>query len=175
MPNDASLGRILKERRRALDLTQAELARRVGCAVVTIKKLEADDVRPSRQIADATTGAELHQFIGHRDIAWSVEFSPDGKYLVSGSSDRTARLWNVETGAELRRFAGHAGGLFSVGFSPDGRRVITGSIDGTALLWDVDIDDTVAALCSRLLRDFTPEERAQYGIPDDGPTCAAGR
>jgi WD40 repeat protein/serine/threonine protein kinase/DNA-binding XRE family transcriptional regulator len=124
---------------------------------------------------DATTGAELHQFIGHRDIAWSVEFSPDGKYLVSGSSDRTARLWNVETGAELRRFAGHAGGLFSVGFSPDGRRVITGSIDGTALLWDVDIDDTVAALCSRLLRDFTPEERAQYGIPDDGPTCAAGR
>jgi hypothetical protein len=55
------------------------------------------------------------------------------------------------------------------------RHVLTASTDGTARLWDVDIDDTVAALCSRLLRDFTPEERAQYGIPDDGPTCAAGR
>jgi len=48
----ASFGRLLKERRRALDLTQEELARRVGCASITIKKIEAETLRPSRQIAE---------------------------------------------------------------------------------------------------------------------------
>src|SRR4051812_28422784 len=48
----ASFGRLLKDRRRMLDLTQESLARQVGCAVVTIKKIEADTLRPSRQIAE---------------------------------------------------------------------------------------------------------------------------
>jgi WD40 repeat protein len=61
----------------------------------------------------------------------------------------------------------------SIGFTADNRRVFTASTDGTARQWDVDINDTVRALCSRLKRDFTPEERAQYGIPDDRPTCPA--
>ncbi|MFL5806959.1 MAG: ATP-binding protein [Roseiflexaceae bacterium] len=48
----ASFGRWLKSRRRTLDLTQDELARQVGCSVVTIRKLESDERRPSRQIAE---------------------------------------------------------------------------------------------------------------------------
>ena len=51
MDLEESFGRWLKRRRRALDLTQADLARRVGCAVVTIRKIEAEQQRPSRQIA----------------------------------------------------------------------------------------------------------------------------
>ncbi|MFN2197917.1 MAG: ATP-binding protein [Anaerolineales bacterium] len=51
MGNTDSFGYWLKRRRKALDLTQAALADRVGCAVVTIKKIEADERRPSRQIA----------------------------------------------------------------------------------------------------------------------------
>ncbi len=47
-----SFGRWLKERRKLLDLTQDQLARKVGCALITIKKLEADERRPSRQIAE---------------------------------------------------------------------------------------------------------------------------
>src|SRR5262245_26893276 len=46
-----SFGRWLNERRRALDFTQHEPARQVGCAVITIKKFEAGERRPSRQIA----------------------------------------------------------------------------------------------------------------------------
>src|SRR5262245_28920804 len=46
-----SFGRVVKEQRRALGLTQDELARRVGCATVTIRKIESDDLRPSQQIA----------------------------------------------------------------------------------------------------------------------------
>jgi len=50
--NEIPFGSIVKERRRALDLTQAEMARRVGCATVTIRKIEYDALRPSQQIAE---------------------------------------------------------------------------------------------------------------------------
>jgi predicted ATPase/transcriptional regulator with XRE-family HTH domain len=51
MQSDVSFGRWLKQRRKALGLTQDDLARRVGCSVVTIRKIEVDERRPSRQIA----------------------------------------------------------------------------------------------------------------------------
>ncbi len=52
MSDNFSFGNIIKERRRHRDLTQAELARRVGCATITIRKIEADALRPSVQIAE---------------------------------------------------------------------------------------------------------------------------
>ena len=51
MEETASFGYWLRRRRKALDLTQETLAKRLGCAVVTIRKIEADQRRPSRQIA----------------------------------------------------------------------------------------------------------------------------
>jgi transcriptional regulator with XRE-family HTH domain len=47
-----SFGEWVRRRRRALDLTQEELAQQVHCATVTVRKIEADALRPSRQIAD---------------------------------------------------------------------------------------------------------------------------
>src|SRR5215213_2377992 len=52
MELETSFGRWLRARRRALDLTQDDLARQVGCAIITIQKLEADERRPSRQLAE---------------------------------------------------------------------------------------------------------------------------
>nr|HMQ55534.1 helix-turn-helix domain-containing protein [Anaerolineae bacterium] len=52
MEPPTSFGLWLKERRKQLDLTQADLAKRIGCSVVTIRKIEADERRPSRQIAE---------------------------------------------------------------------------------------------------------------------------
>lgn len=52
MNTEKSFGNLVRERRRLLDLTQEELARRVGCAAVTLRKIEADDLRPSQQIAE---------------------------------------------------------------------------------------------------------------------------
>ena len=51
MHSDASFGPWLKQRRKALDMTQADLAQQVGCAVITIRKIESGVLRPSLQIA----------------------------------------------------------------------------------------------------------------------------
>src|SRR3954451_25126839 len=51
MEQSASFGYWLRRRRKALDLTQDELARQVGCALGTVKKLETDERRPSREMA----------------------------------------------------------------------------------------------------------------------------
>jgi transcriptional regulator with XRE-family HTH domain len=51
-----SFGKWLRHRRRSLDLTQEELAHQVGCAPITIRKLEGDEMRPSKQLAEALSG-----------------------------------------------------------------------------------------------------------------------
>lgn len=51
MDTSGSFGHWLKARRRAQDMTQGELARRVYCAEITIRKIEAGDLRPSRELA----------------------------------------------------------------------------------------------------------------------------
>jgi WD40 repeat protein/DNA-binding SARP family transcriptional activator len=122
-------------------------------------------------LLDTETGQEIRQFIGHSGVAWSVTFSPDGTYLASTGADGTARLWDVQTGQELRRYSGHEAGVENVAFSPDGKTLATVSDDGAARLWDVDYRTTMQYLCSRLLRDFTDDERKQYGITDNMPSC----
>jgi predicted ATPase/class 3 adenylate cyclase len=51
-----SFGRWLRHRRRGLDLTQEELARQAGCAPITIRKIEGDEMRPSKQLAELLSG-----------------------------------------------------------------------------------------------------------------------
>ena len=51
MDHDVTLGEWLRRRRRVLDLTQQELAQRVGCGVTTIRKIEAGERRPSKDLA----------------------------------------------------------------------------------------------------------------------------
>ena len=76
----------------------------------------------------------------------SVVFSRDGKAMVSGSSDRTIRLWNFETGKELwkakrknkdRRFPADIGGHWPLGFTHDGKAVVSMADDAVLRFWDV--------------------------------------
>jgi WD40 repeat protein len=69
-------------------------------------------------------------------LVTSVGFSLDGKQVVSGSYDKTVRLWDAATGAALQRLEGHSSSVTSVAFSPDGRQVVSGSHDETMRLWD---------------------------------------
>jgi len=81
--------------------------------------------------------------LGHSVPISSVALSGDGKWLVTGSLDNTARLWEVATGREVRAFQGPSkAGSFttavsSVSMSSDSKLLVTGSLDNTARLWEV--------------------------------------
>ena len=66
----------------------------------------------------------------------SVAFSSDGRQILTGSWDGTAKLWDSTSGDLLRTFEGHTNYILSVAFSPDGQRIVTGSRDQTAKVWD---------------------------------------
>jgi WD40 repeat protein len=73
----------------------------------------------------------------------------------------------------VRRFVGHTAAIRTLTISPDGQYVATASEDGTVRVWQTDYQTAVRYLCARVPRDFTAQERAQYGIPDEAPTCPA--
>jgi WD40 repeat protein len=83
------------------------------------------------------TGKVLRTFKGHSNMVHSVAFAPDGRTALSGSWDKTLKLWEVATGKELRTFRGHSDAVYSVAFLPDGRTALSGSSDGTLKLWDL--------------------------------------
>ncbi len=83
--------------------------------------------------------------ITHDNAVNSVAFSPDGKYVVSGSYDNTARVSEVSTGKEIARMT-HDGEVYTVAFSPDGKYVVSGSNDNTARVWEAGTGKEIARM-----------------------------
>jgi WD40 repeat protein len=73
---------------------------------------------------------------GHSDEVHGMAVSPDGKRIISGSGDKTIKVWDAETGDELMTLRGHKECVKSVAFSPDGKRIVSGSEDKTNKIWD---------------------------------------
>ncbi len=77
---------------------------------------------------------------GHKGIVSVVAFGPDGSTLVSGSWDKTVRLWDVATGREKRSFSFPIGRVYSLAYAPHGLTIAAGGDQGVIYLWDMDSD-----------------------------------
>ncbi|KAJ2929070.1 hypothetical protein H1R20_g8021, partial [Candolleomyces eurysporus] len=68
---------------------------------------------------------------------WSVAFSPNSKYIVSGLWNGVIQLWSAQTGqAVLEPMTGNSHSVKSVAFSPNGKYIVSGSLDSTVRVWD---------------------------------------
>lgn len=86
---------------------------------------------------ETVTREEVLQLKGHTGPVTAITFSPDGRYLLSGSLDSTLYLWDTTSGDLVRRFDGHTGGITSLAFREDGAFAVSGAQDGTIIVWDV--------------------------------------
>lgn len=73
---------------------------------------------------------------GHNHFVSDVVMSSDGQFALSGSWDKTLRLWDLSTGVTTRQFVGHTKDVLSVAFSADNRQIVSGSRDNTIKLWN---------------------------------------
>jgi len=116
------------------------------------KKIVTGDDDGHLKIFDVETGEELINILAHADGVTSVDFSSDGKTIVSGagafpmaspldSYDNTVKLWNASSGELICTFEGHTDGITSVSFSSDGKKILSGSRDDTIKIWDVESHD----------------------------------
>ena len=86
-------------------------------------------------ILNSTTGIQTAVLSGHTNEVMCVEFSSDGALLVSGSSDKTVKLWDIQTGGVVKTFFGHTGKVRCVSISMDCTKIASRS-SVTICLWD---------------------------------------
>jgi WD40 repeat protein len=107
---------------------------------------------------------------GHSDDVNSVAVSPDGRYAVSGSRDKTLRMWNLQTGqcVHTKSRSDHISALV---VTPDGRYVLTGEVSGNLSILDLETDKWVRDLKDHRLTvksvAITPDGRHVVSGSDD--------
>jgi WD domain, G-beta repeat len=103
---------------------------------------------------------------------YSAAFSPDGKRIVTASSDKTARVWDAESGKPIGEpLRGHEDAVFSAAFSPDGKHIVTTSKDQTARVWGIfpETQALVSAAKAAVPRCLTPAQRKIFFLPPEPP------
>jgi WD40 repeat protein len=102
---------------------------------------------------------------GHDGSVYAVAISPDNRWVVTGSADGTARLWDLsakDPAANPVVLRGHDGSVYAVAISPDNHWVVTGSEDKTARLWLLQTKDLMNLARTTVGRNFSADEWRLY-------------
>lgn len=98
--------------------------------------------KPAVVVRNLENGQITHTFTGHDGPIRAVAFSADNTRLITGSEDKTVRLWNLANATVSgpvsgpARLEGHAAAVVAVAFSPDGKQVLSGTADNAVRLWN---------------------------------------
>src|SRR5262249_28239519 len=105
------------------------------------------------------------RILRHAALVGTARFSADGSLIVTGSDDRTARVWDTETGQPVGEPLHHDSGVFGADFSRDGSRIVTASGD-TARVWDiaVDLDSPLPAWVQELAEALAGRRFNEQGV-----------
>ena len=131
-----------------------------------------------RWLLATADGDEGRQPAGHKDEAWSISFSPDGRTVATGSDDSfadpTIKLWDAVTGRLIRGWRGEEGTVAALEFSPDGRLIATGHLasEKNVRIWDAATGQRLATLEGHTDRvravTFAPDGKSLATTSSDG-------
>lgn len=93
---------------------------------------------------DIETGKTLRTFSGHTRGLACVEWSQDGKEIISAGNDQVIKMWNADTGECLKEFKGHTDLVRGLSFDTTSRKIVSVGYDKTTRIWDVDDEGEVA-------------------------------
>lgn len=107
---------------------------------------------------------------GHTKPVNHVQYSPDGRYIISASFDKNLKLWDGYTGAFIASFRGHVASVYQIAWAPDSRLFVSGSKDSTMKVWDIKT--------KKLMFDLPGHADEVYGVdwsPDGLKVCSGGK
>jgi WD40 repeat protein len=116
---------------------------------------------------------EQNRFTGHENWVRSVAFFPDGQKIVSSSSDRTIRIWDIY-GHELAVLKGHTSAVTSVAVSPDGQTIVSGSDDQTIRIWKMSGRDEKFRAATKAVLTGHEDVVTSVAVSPDGKTIVSG-
>ena len=118
------------------------------------------------------------QLDGHDDVVYDAVWLGDGKTIVTGSADRTVRVWEAATGKQLVKLAGHSGPVLCLATSHDGKLLCSGSADQTIRVWETATWQLVRAMTNHLgpvhALSFRPRDGSGGAIGQDLLASAGG-
>jgi WD40 repeat protein len=88
-------------------------------------------------IWNLATGQKESELVGHFSTVTSVEFSNDGKYIISASEDNSLRIWKLEDMKMTGVLRGHHDKVICLAVSYDSSLIASGSINGTVIIWSI--------------------------------------
>ena len=150
----------------------------LGVEAVKATRSHREPVHPrvEQNLRDALRSLGGRPLTGHRGSITALALSVDGKRLVTGSSDHTARVWDLDadhpkTSAGVLK--GHQGGIWALALSANGERLATVSLDDRARVWVWDLEDQDPNATVRTLGGHT-EDISALALSADGKRLVTG-